>query len=557
MRLLRLLPIAVLCAYTASAQNLSTEITVERTVDTDLPAASAMLSVTPTPAPMPEHRFTLNPVQYNTASEFTPAAPGMDAPLLTGIEPDNAHRGYLWGGYFPVYNLGVAAGYRLIDSRDTRLNASARFNGLSYSNANTFGYNPVRSNTIGIGADFAHRLSSSTSVSASASYMYAAQRRPLLMDGINDQDINGAEISAAVTHDGAIGWHASAAYSYFGLTKDIELSPEVVTPPASDSRLRIDGGISLPLSKPARHTFDLDVAFDLLKAKGTVWADGLVPITPEHTTTGIFTINPKLHFAPGRLRIKLGVRADAGINAPGKRFRIAPDASIAYVPSGAFAAYITFTGGESYSTLRKQYEWCEFAPGSTASLMTYTPVDARLGFNFRAAHNLSAGIFAGYAVGRGVPMTALVSADKVSHSTFISVNMSGWTIGADITYTPHRSTDIIIEGRFFPDSCNPANLDRAKTSLKATVKVRPISPLAVEASYNLRSGRKYFHLSDLGSTDVNMRNISDLSVRASYALSETLGVFVAVENILGRRALLLPGIEQQGVHGLVGAQIRF
>lgn len=557
MRLLLSFTIAATWAIAASAQNLSTEITVERTVETDLPAASAMQSVTPAPLPMPEPRFNLRPVQYNTPSDFNPAAPGMNAPILTGIEPDNSHRGYLWGGYFPLYNLGIAMGYRLIDAKDTHLDASARFNGMSYKNKKTFGPTSVRSNTFGIGADLSHKLSPSTIISASASYMYAGQRRPMLSDEHSDQGINSANVSASITHSGALAWHASAAYSYFGLTKDIPLTPATSADPATDSYLRIGGGISLPLARPARHTFDLDASLQLLRATGTVWTDGLIPADPEHNTTGIFTLNPKLRFSPGRLRIKVGLTADIGIRTPGRRFRIAPDVSLAYIPSGAFAAYIALTGGENYYTLRRQYEWCEFAPASTASMMTYTPVDARIGFNFRASHNLRGGLFAGYTVSRGVPMAAVVYHDFAYRRTFVDVNMSGWTLGADITFTPHRSTDISFEGRYNPDSCNPANPDRAETTLKASVKVRPIRPLALEAAYELRAGRKYFFLSQDGSADVNMRNISDLSFGASYTLSENLNVFIHLDNIFNRHALLVAGIEQQSIHGLVGAQYRF
>ncbi len=54
-----------------------------------------------------------------------------------------------------------------------------------------------------------------------------------------------------------------------------------------------------------------------------------------------------------------------------------------------------------------------------------------------------------------------------------------------------------------------------------------------------------------------MGNISDLKFDARYEISGNFDVWARVENLLCRRAELLPGLQTQGVHGLVGVMLRF
>ena len=58
-------------------------------------------------------------------------------------------------------------------------------------------------------------------------------------------------------------------------------------------------------------------------------------------------------------------------------------------------------------------------------------------------------------------------------------------------------------------------------------------------------------------TEVGMGNISDLKFDARYEISGNFDVWARVENLLCRRAELLPGLQTQGVHGLVGVMLRF
>ena len=139
MNIKHILPILGLCgSIVAQAEDLSTEITVDRTVVAELPAASPLLSVFPSLLPVPASDVNIRPAQYGQASNFTPIAGHTDTPLFTGLPAPDGYRGYFWAGYFPAYNLGAAAGYRIIDKENTSLGAAVRFDGSSYKTKGFF-----------------------------------------------------------------------------------------------------------------------------------------------------------------------------------------------------------------------------------------------------------------------------------------------------------------------------------------------------------------------------------------------------------------------------------
>ena len=107
-----------------TAQDLSTEITVDRTVVTELPVAAPLSSVFPSMPADNGNKFSVKPVQYTQWTEFQPAASTFNTPLFTGFTPAPGYRGYILGGYFPAYNAEAAAGYRFIDTKDSQLGAS-------------------------------------------------------------------------------------------------------------------------------------------------------------------------------------------------------------------------------------------------------------------------------------------------------------------------------------------------------------------------------------------------------------------------------------------------
>lgn len=569
------LPLAILLAcgsFAAAAQDLSTEITVDRTVVTELPAASPLSTVSPRIPALPGSGFTLQPSQYTRASDFSAETAVTDAAPVSGIEAPDTRRGYVWAGYFPVYNLAAAAGYRFIDSRSTQLGASAAFDGMSYNNANTFGPSRVNSNSLSLQADFSHHISKSLTVMTKALYLHSGLKSPSVADNsLQSQSIDAADISAGISGGSAIRYTAGLRFNTFNLGKDILLRPAadniagIMAPGADDSRIRFGGSVSLPLSAPASHIFHVAAEADILRARGLVYSDPYSPEAPAHATTGIVSIDPSLSFTFRRAQIRIGARLDIGINSPDRTFHAAPDIDIRWSPSGRFTAFASLGGGEEFRTLSWQYQYSNFAPGSAASTRSYTPVDGRAGIHVRPFGSLGISLYGGYAAVRRLAMPATVTYFKsplpYTAFVFVPVDLSGWNCGIDIDYSFRRLLAVRASAKVYPHnyaSGNAAAPDRAKVTFDLTASIRPTKAVTVDLSYRLRACRRYYAFDMYGvRTARTMHNISDLDIEATYAVTDALSIFARLENILNRHALIQPAVEQQPIHGLVGAQLKF
>ena len=128
--------IAITClsaVATAAAQDLTTEITVDRTVVTELPDAEPLKSVFPSIPQLPAADFRLQPAMYNRASAFNPMAGNLKAPLYTGIDAPSGYRGYAFAGYFPAFNAEAALGYRFVNTKATQAGAALSYDCLLYT----------------------------------------------------------------------------------------------------------------------------------------------------------------------------------------------------------------------------------------------------------------------------------------------------------------------------------------------------------------------------------------------------------------------------------------
>ena len=552
---------AMAFAGVAHAENLTTEIKVERTVETELPQASLLPSVYPAVQSLPVSTYRPQPTQYDRAVDFAPETGNTELPLNADPQSPDGRRGYVWAGYLPVYNAAIAAGYRLIDNGTTALGAAARFDGMSYKNKNRFNDFHMRDNSVGVKADFSHHFKKGYSIGADASYFYAGLKSPTLHGNALSQNVNAADVALKFAHTGSVPAYVTARYDYFGLGKDV---PTVIfdgiqsLPHASDSRLLVEAGVALPLTRAQTSFFDIDVYTDFLNAKGVRWLSSTQFATPDYSFSGIVGILPGVRFSYRQVDIKLGAKINMGVNSPGSVSHVAPNINLTWRPSGYLGIYGTFGGGERFHTLAEQYQLSSFAPSVTASSRSYTPVDGRVGFHLRPINNLYAGMYVGYAATERMPMLTVLNADV---PVFLPVNLSGWNFGFDAKYKHGKLFEADASLRLYAHSYNSGSADapdRAKVVMKLGAKAYPMPKLTVSADYTLRACRRYYVLwLDGALTPMNMHNISDLSLGGEYEVERNLSVFLRLENILCRRALVLPHIEQQSFHGLLGAQYRF
>ena len=547
-------------AIGASAQDMSTEITVDRTITTELPSASPMRSVWPQMADVPVSDKNLKMAEYGSAAVFSPML-AIDRPyVFSGIEPYDGKKGYLWAGYFPAYNLGAAFGYRFLNTEKAKVGVAMNFDGQSYNSSMATGENQkVRSNIFGVQLYSTLRLTDIGELGIDAQYSHAALKSPAYAGYAQPQGINRARAAAELKrHTDGISYDAGLYVRHTG-TSDNILVPSApgeysgAVNGASETYFAAKGKVRTVMGEHAAAHMALDV--DGLHSSGFEYGDGA--FTETSRTTGIIGLTPGLEFRSGSFDIRLGVKLNLTLNG-GNTFHIAPDVAIVNRWSSKMSIYAEFGGGERFNTLERLYQYSPFAPGFAIAGPSYTPVDARAGVRLGHFGGFTADIHAGYASVHNVPMAAV--ADDGLTSTFIPTDLSGWYAGLEAVYTTGRLLDAKASAKFYAKNYAAGNLaapDRAKICLEASVTAHPIDKLDIFASYRLRACRSYYLVSPDGHSEVSMGNISDLGIGADYALTSSFGVFLHLDNLLGRKAGILPGVSTQGFHGLAGVSVRF
>lgn len=559
--------ICIAAAVAAQAQDLSTEITVESTVEHALPPASPLPSVFPSLLQPSAPTAKLSTTHTSDAVDFRPSAGASSAVLTTGISDSDTNRGYVWGGYFPAYNLGAGAGYRIVASKTTEVDAAVGFDGYSHhTTAPTGTKGTLTDNTFNAQASASHLFSQGALLKARASYYHSGLKAPDYSGYELGRGIDAYDVSVSASGGTSTTYAAEAVYSHFGFNKEYLQSGyapglDILSlPSAGDGHLSADIKLAHNFGDKLRQSAGIDLRADLLHRRGVVGAnEGIV----SHKGFGRIGVTPSYTVRNDRFYLRAGMRFDIGFNADrGQNFHFAPAAMAAWTPGHRFKAFIRAEGGERLHTQRGFYNYSPFAPLFTASSRSYAPIEGTAGITATPLPSLSLELSAKYGIVHHMPMLVM----RTPAYYFADTDLKGWDWAAAIRYSFRKYATISAEAHLYQQGYEKGSSeapDRAKATVKASVTSRPTDALTLRAAYELRACRRYYTLpytfNPFGSTPrpVNMGNISDLSVGATYSLTKALDVFLSLENLLCRRDITLPGIATARLHGLAGASFRF
>ena len=592
-----LLSLSIFGVSAASAQDISTEVVVDRTIVPVQRAATRPQTVSPQLLVPQAGRPGLDFTEYDSRSEFDPAIPVLHPAVHTALSPLSPYRGYAALGYYPAYNLGASAGYRFIAGPRTSLGASLQFDGNSYHNPLFSGADgkstSVRNNTVSAAADFSQRIGEKSRLDVDAAYTHGARRLPDEANPENTEHLNIAGLNARWwSSAGSVSYNVRAAYSYFGYAGE-RLYPtgegvEIGLEGASEHRFRIGAGAIAPLDRHRHSWIGLEIEGDILHRgdglRQHIDAAGSDPRplefilldNPRYTTSAIIGATPYFGLNYANVNARVGLDVDISAGTTGKVVHVAPDIMLDWNPSKQLAVYATFTGGESFNTLRGLYEDNPFAPAAFSFANSYAPVKARAGINVGPFYGATAEIYGGYENVRDMPMPALVDGATVGYNTprrftlgryaaYMPVDISGWYAGVRLGYSWRDLLKVGAGVEVLPHSyasATTANPDRAAYVATASLVVRPLERLTIDLGYELRAGRRYYGLArtpvgNIGHSEVRMRNVSMLDAGARYAVTPAFTVFATLENLLCRQVELFPLLPSQRMHGLVGVELKF
>ena len=569
--------------FTIIAQTLTEEVVIDREITPVVRQVSRPSWVSPT---LLTPSVQTKPLSFN---EFFRTAEINRT--LTPLEPvewadsvmRSPYRGYASLGYFPVYNLGAAAGYRFLVTEKNNAGLKFAYDGGKWNGFKGSEGSNVQHNII-LGADatmtftpgvlkaaFDYRYSSTDMSHYTGYYDRGTQ-------ALNSVDFRVKWLSKT---SGTLKWDVGANFEYGGFTKSktdrlgrFIANASQRLDPAKDIVLGLNTNLSYPLKEKSGVSLAVDLKFRHVSA-----FNRLVPemayldypdrpygfaVCEEHgsTTMAVISLAPAYYFQREALRGHVGVNVDFNAGGLQHKVRIAPEVNLQWRPDSKFAVALRATGGEvlnSNSELWKRDPWMT---GVFSAERSHVNADVDLSLTFGSYKGFHAVLHGGYtSVSDWACPVLLQDVNTWGQCD----NLNGWNFGVELGYSWKKMVDLV--GHF--EGATPSKYyrwqDNAKWAFDVSAKIRPIKKLQVSVGYAGRLDRSGYILESVpqgnkavfASSQVSLGNTSNLFVGGEYEFTPSLSFFIKAENLLNRHWLLTTNVRAQGIHGLVGAQYKF
>lgn len=562
--------IAILVSAAASAQTLSTTVTVDRVVEPTLRQANRPVWAPQLLTPS-EQNVRLTPAEYDgegtILSSMTPLYPLMWADVIE----HTPYRGYASLGYFPAVNLGANAGYRFVDTKTSSVGAWAQYNGNQYTRlSESYDFSrdvKLRNHYVTAGAYANHRVGWRSLLDANIDYTHASVLRPLWTskDGYGQ---GSNEFNARVgwrSGVGRFGYDIRARYQYFGFAQgafDPMTDLGFDNSPVKQSLFVVHADLSY-----LRYESD-----DLGKfVLGLEWQGLHTSSTYGRFDMGIFKFHPHFNLGTGAFRAALGIKATLSYHDTELEYLplILPDVRLSWAPSSLpVSAYINASYDRNVNPVSRFFA---VDPYINAYEFYFSTTQLRIdgGVNLGAFRGFSLQAYASFASTAGLysPYLDLYYLDQplwandFGGTHFTVDNCTRWLIGARLSYAYRSLIDASATFEFAPGDALPRWhewLDGAQSVLRLHAGVRPMPRLSASIDYELRSKREvqmYSPYSYFASHSLGNANL--LALNCAYDFTPSVTFFLSVENILNSRYLLISALPAQGIHGLLGATIKF
>lgn len=538
--------LAISAAASAAAQDLSTEVVVDRTVIPAERGATRLGGLSPQLVLPAVSAQNLAPVDYTGLSAISRTYSRLAPANGARAAEKSPYRGYAGVGYFPMLNLGASAGYRFIDSGSMTLGAALQFDGERYKPFSFEGLDKdfvMQSYSARVGVGFGYRLNEASTITAGLSYDYLRQGS-YMWKPVNTGDL-GVELGWR-SKAGIIDYSVSAELN-FESNGDTEFSP------------LLDPGITRAVKGLGQQQYIVEAdgsarIMDNSRAGLALEADfvhtsGLAE--GAETTLGTVGVTPFYELSISNLTARVGVKVDFAAGGSGGKVGVAPEVNVQWDAAELASMWVTATGGEVMNPFSRMRQLCQYQIFDAPFGRSKVPLRLEAGLNFGPFSGFTFGLFGGYAKAKEwyVPAFRYVQ-------PFTEREISGWRAGIRLGYS-HRLFDISATAQAAPSSYAHSWIDfydGARYVIDAEATVHPVDRLDITLGYEWRDHR---FAADRHDVRYGLGNKSDLRIGASYGITPAVTVFARVENVLGHRYQLLPYISSQKQTGLIGLAVKF
>jgi hypothetical protein len=587
-----LLSAMVAGASTVMAQDLKKDVVIERDVEPAVRAANRLSSVSPTVlSPKVENR-RLSLSEYTGTGTLNCRLSRLEPAAYADTFAVSPYRGYAAVGYLPSFNLGASAGYRFVDTEQTKLGAWLQYNGNSYNSKGDQLYGgdvpyyiyKLKRHTFSLGAEFENQFRTG-SLGIDFAYTHDYTTQPVVADDFT-QSTNKAEFGIgwkAKSH--SLPWNLGLSLNYFGFGNEMP-DDEIIGGPTLEVRavnefiFGIKGGIEKEFNDQLVG-LDVDARFQnlnrlamALPVPSTLFANTELYPMLAYTdyygkrTLGITSLSPHYIYSNGKLTAKLGVKVDISTGNSNGGVYFSPDVNVAYAATSQLAFFGKVDGGKELNSLAELYDDSQFMSSAYTYERSSVPFDAKVGMNVGPLSGFTAQIWVGYSKAKDW----LMPASHMWREFFVPMDVKGFRYGARVAWQYNDVFKIHAQAEGAPTGAGKGYYrwrDNARWVVNAGLTVTPIKPLDINVDWNLRTGRHLFDVDaavgSLGSVDYAYWNVYDydlgkansLDLGATYRITDAFSVFANVENVLGYHWNITTELKNQGIHGLVGVTYKF
>lgn len=571
---------------TAEAQELNSEFTVTHQVVPEEQAATR-LQLLPS--------IALRPVDAGRLPASTLLGRTALMPVTAGLEPAPWQtslarwpwRGYAQLAYGPAYNLDASAGYRVADSETFSLDAFMQFNGFKYSSKHpdrsyrVYGPQRLWRDSFTAGFRSAWTPMSNASLKLGGHYNFSAHNIPMPVVDLSlpvpgpfaDPELctinhnfvnhNGVALSTEWRHavSGKFSYTAGASYGLTAFSRYPDAPHE--------NRGSISAGLRYDHGRRSHWTMDVSALWISVDGFGHKGVLSFVPryqLTLSHFSA---SIGFKADFRMGNVK-NMSIRPDITNNYVTTVGWLYPQIDLRWRPSAKFTLWGRTDGRTDANSLAALFEAQPYNYPANYSPVTYWNDDAPQTIREPLAYSRIYNFETGMTIGPwcGASITAFAGFHMASDWLMPGLRTGYWEehdvagglygIALDYSYRSYIAIKAKVELSSADDGDYDSGYylwrDHARMDLTLSASSRPIRPLALNASFHLRTGRQ----KQLpGDASQNLGNIRDLDASAAYDITDRWTVSLRGENLLNHRYYLGPAIPSQGIRFMAGATYKF
>jgi hypothetical protein len=294
-------------------------------------------------------------------------------------------------------------------------------------------------------------------------------------------------------------------------------------------------------------------------------------------TYSVLSLNPYYYVESDNLNLTLGLKADFELGGKKKNV-VSPHIRFNYNPSETFTFYALALGGRNDNSNYDLFYENRYVYPLQRVLDSRTYLDGTAGLRYLPVSNISLDVFAGYKITKDEHFFDVLygspNKDESTGGTFMGVNYGTANVtklGAQLNYTLQDLFGINVKGTFYHWDVTGIYTDidgnETKQDMEAWHKPRfelgtnvyfhtPNIPLRIDLDFKGLFGRKAYEPFS-GEPYFNMKDVYDLSIKTSYAITPFFSAYLSTNNLLFQKYDIWYGYPAQKFNIMGGISVMF